>query len=240
LRERIFYIGSRSALDIEVLGYEAAQALLSDGIIVDESDLFALTAEELNKSEFFTKKDGSEGKNVEKLLNALEQAKTRPLWRTLVALSIRHVGPTAAQTLASTFGSIEAISGADVEELSAVDGIGQTIAESIIEWFGEDWHKAIITKWAKAGVTMVHSESKSAPQTLVGMTFVVTGSLANYKRDEISEIIAAHGGKASSSVSKNTRYLLAGADPGSKLAKAQELGVEVLDEAQFTKLLGGK
>ena len=240
LRERIFYIGSRSALDIDVLGYEAAQALLSDSIIVDESDLFALTAEELNKSEFFTKKDGSEGKNVEKLLNALEQAKTRPLWRTLVALSIRHVGPTAAQTLASTFGSIEAISGADVEELSAVDGIGQTIAESIIEWFGEDWHKAIITKWAKAGVTMVHNESKSAPQTLVGMTFVVTGSLANYKRDEISEIIAAHGGKASSSVSKNTRYLLAGADPGSKLAKAQELGVEVLDEAQFTKLLGGK
>ena len=240
LRERIFYIGSRSALDIDVLGYEAAQALLSDGIIVDESDLFALTAKELSKSEFFTKKDGSEGKNVEKLLSALEEAKTRPLWRTLVALSIRHVGPTAAQTLASVFGSIDAISKANIEELSAVDGIGQTIAESIIEWFSEDWHREIIRKWAKAGVTMVQKESKSAPQTLAGMTFVVTGSLVHYKRDEISEIIALHGGKASSSVSKNTRYLLAGTDPGSKLAKAQELGVEVLDEAQFTKLLGGK
>ena len=240
LRERIFYIGSRSALDIDLLGYEAAQALLSGGIIVDESDLFALTAKELGKSEFFTKKDGSEGKNVEKLLGALEQAKTRPMWRTLVALSIRHVGPTAAQTLASVFGSIEAISKANVEELSSVDGIGETIAESIIEWFSEDWHRAIISKWAQAGVTMVHTQSNCAPQTLAGMTFVVTGSLVDYKRDEISEIIASHGGKASSSVSKNTNYLVAGDDPGSKLAKAQELGVVVLDEAQFTKLLGGK
>jgi len=238
LRERLYYIGSRAALDIDVLGYEAAQALLVDKIIKDESDLFNLTQEQLLESDFFKKKDGTPAANVEKLLAALEVAKTRPLWRTLVALSIRHVGPTAAQALANAFGSVDAIMKASTEELSDVDGVGPTIADAIVEWFGEDWHRAIVTKWARSGVTMVQEKAESAPQTLAGLTFVLTGSLASYTRDEAAELIAAHGGKVSSSVSKKTSYLLAGTDPGSKLAKAQELGVSVIDQGQFQKLLG--
>ncbi|CAB4841034.1 unannotated protein [freshwater metagenome] len=237
LRERIYYIGSRAALDIDVLGYESAQALLSDKIIDDESDLFDLTAEKLSKSEFFQKKDGTAGANAEKLLIALEKAKSRPLWRTLVALSIRHVGPTAAQSLASTFGYIEAIASASAQELAQVDGVGATIADSLIDWFSQAWHRDIITQWTNAGVTTINVVGESAPQTLAGLTFVVTGGLVDFTRDGIAEVIALHGGKSSSSVSKKTDYLLVGADPGSKLAKAQELGVAIIDEAQFKKLL---
>jgi len=239
LRERIFYIGSRSALDIDVLGYEAAQALLSDRIIEDESDLFALTAEQLSNSAFFRKKDGTPGANVEKLLAALQEAKNRPLWRVLVALSIRHVGPTAAQALATFFGSMDAISQASAEQLANVEGVGPTIADAVIEWFDQEWHRAIVSKWADAGVRMVNESAPSLPQTLAGLTFVVTGGLESFNRDEISEVIAAHGGKASSSVSGKTSYLLVGTDPGSKLAKAQELGVPVIDEATFKKMLVG-
>jgi DNA ligase (NAD+) len=240
LRERIYYIGSRAALDIDVLGYEAAIALLDAKIIKDESDLFDLTAKKLATSDFFTKKDGTPAANVDKLLAALEEAKTRPLWRTLVALSIRHVGPTAAQGLATALGSVKAISEASAEELAAIDGVGQIIAESIVEWFGVKWHKEIISKWEKAGVCMVVQQSEQLPQTLAGLTFVVTGGLESFTRDGISEIIAGHGGKASSSVSKKTDYVLVGSDPGSKLAKAQELGVPVIDEARFKELLAGK
>ncbi|MEY2628753.1 MAG: hypothetical protein RL066_569, partial [Actinomycetota bacterium] len=240
LRERIYYIGSRAALDIDVLGYEAATALLDAKIITDESDLFDLTAEKLMRSDFFTKKDGAQAANVDKLLSALEEAKTRPLWRTLVALSIRHVGPTAAQGLAASLGSIKAISQATASELADVDGVGQIIADSIVEWFSIDWHKAIIAKWEAAGVRMVNEPTESLPQTLAGLTFVVTGGLESFTRDGISETITAHGGKASSSVSKKTDYVLVGSDPGSKLAKAQELGVPVIDEAKFKELLAGK
>ena len=240
LRERIYYIGSRAALDIDVLGYEAAVALLDAKIITDESDLFDLTAEKLATSDFFTKKDGTPAANVEKLLAALDEAKTRPLWRTLVALSIRHVGPTAAQGLSAALGSIHAISQATAAELADVDGVGQIIADSIVEWFSIDWHKAIISKWDAAGVRMINEPTESLPQTLAGLTFVVTGGLESFSRDGSSETIAAHGGKASSSVSKKTDYVLVGSDPGSKLAKAQELGVPVIDEAKFKELLAGK
>ena len=240
LRERIYYIGSRAALDIDVLGYEAATALLDAKIITDESDLFDLTAEKLVTSTFFTKKDGTPAANVDKLLAALEEAKSRPLWRTLVALSIRHVGPTAAQGLASALGSIKAISQATAQELADIDGVGQIIAESIVEWFDVQWHKEIIAQWEKAGVCMVVQQTEQLPQTLAGLTFVVTGGLESFSRDGISETIAAHGGKASSSVSKKTDYVLVGSDPGSKLAKAQELGVPVIDEARFKELLAGK
>ena len=240
LRERIYYIGSRAALDIDVLGYEAASALLDAKIIDDESDLFDLTAEKLVTSEFFTKKDGSQAANVDKLLAALEEAKSRPLWRTIVALSIRHVGPTAAQALANSLGSIKAISQANAQELADIDGVGQIIAESIVEWFGVKWHQEIISQWEKAGVCMVVQQTEQLPQTLAGLTFVVTGGLESFSRDGISETIAAHGGKASSSVSKKTDYVLVGSDPGSKLAKAQELGVPVIDEARFKELLAGK
>ena len=239
LRERIYYIGSRAALDIDVLGYEAAVALLESKIITDESDLFNLTKEKLMTSEFFTKKDGEAGANVEKLLTALEGAKTRPLWRILVALSIRHVGPTAAQALANNFGSMNAIAQASAEELANIDGLGDTIAQSITDWFDVDWHKSIVRKWESAGVVMVAQAAAQLPQTLAGLTFVVTGGLESFTRDGIAETIAAHGGKASSSVSKKTDYVLVGSDPGSKLAKAQELGVPVIDESRFKQILSG-
>jgi len=240
LRERIYYIGSRAALDIDVLGLEAAIALLTDQIITDESDLFDLTTESLTRSEFFTKKDGSTGKNTEKLLAALEVAKTRPLWRIIVALSIRHVGPTAAQSLANNFGSMDAISKASITELSDIDGLGETIAQSIIEWFAIDWHRNIIAKWQKAGVVMQAQASAQYPQTLADLTFVVTGGLKSFTRDSIAETITVHGGKAVASVSKKTDYVLVGSDPGSKLAKAQELGVTIIDEARFLELLAGR
>jgi DNA ligase (NAD+) len=240
LRERIYYIGSRAALDIDVLGLEAAIALLTDQIITDESDLFGLTTESLTRSEFFTKKDGSPGKNTKKLLAALEAAKVRPLWRIIVALSIRHVGPTAAQSLANNFHSMEAISKASITELSNIDGLGETIAQSIIEWFAIDWHRNIIAKWQKAGVIMQAQASVDLPQTLANLSFVVTGGLESFTRDSIAETITAHGGKAVASVSKKTDYVLVGSDPGSKLAKAHELGVPIINEARFLELLAGR
>jgi DNA ligase (NAD+) len=239
LRERIFYIGSRAALDIDVLGYEAAVALLADRVIEDESDLFSLTEDKLMKSEFFTKKDGGAGKSIEKLLVALEEAKSRPFWRVLVALSIRHVGPTAAQALATTFGSIDKIASASPEALAEVDGVGATIADSIVAWFTINWHKDIVRKWTQAGVVMENIAGDAKPQTLAGLTFVVTGGLEHFTRDSIAEAITAHGGKPSSSVSKKTNYVLVGSDPGSKFAKAQELGVTIIDEAAFIALLEG-
>ena len=240
LIERIFYIGSRAALDIDVLGYEAAAALLADKLILDESDLFSLTLDDLSRSEFFTKKGGELGANATKFLTALEGAKSRPLWRILVALSIRHVGPTAAQALAKTFGSIAAISAASHEELSAVDGVGSVIADSVIEWFAIDWHKEIISDWQQAGVSLVEvAKESNSPQTLAGLTLVVTGSLVDFTRDGVNEVIADHGGKSSSSVSKKTDYLVAGEAAGSKLTKAEELGVRVLNETQFKALLAG-
>ncbi|MFM8897332.1 MAG: NAD-dependent DNA ligase LigA [Actinomycetota bacterium] len=237
LRERIYYVGSRAALDIDVLGYEATNALLNDHLIVDESDLFSLTEKDLLKSEFFRKKDGSLGANAEKLIQALEGAKSRPLWRVIVALSIRHVGPTAAQALANNFGSVASISKATLEELSSVDGVGNVIAESIHEWFSEDWHRSIISKWSSAGVVMEGVVASSKPQTLAGLTLVVTGSLANFTRDGVTEAITERGGKAASSVSKKTDYVVVGESPGSKAAKAEELGVPILDEAAFIALL---
>jgi DNA ligase (NAD+) len=238
LRERIYYIGSRVALDIDVLGYEAASALLEDKLITDESDLFALTEKDLAKSQFFLKKDGSLGLNVEKFLKGLDAAKSKPLWRILVSLSIRHVGPIAAQALAKNFGSVAAISKASEIELSNTDGVGEVIAQSIIEWFAVDWHQKIISKWEKAGVQLVEVARESTdPQTLKGLTLVVTGSLEDFTRDGVSEVITSHGGKTSSSVSKKTDFVVAGEAAGSKLAKAEELGVRVLNESEFKTLL---
>ncbi len=244
LRERIYYIGSRAALDIDVLGYEAAAALLDAKIIADESDLFHLTKEKLATSEFFMKKDGKSGsiigKNAEKLLEALAKAKNAPLWRVLVALSIRHVGPTAAQALATHCGSLAKISTSSAQELAEIDGVGLTIADSIIEWFSIDWHQEIIAKWSAAGVRVQQEALVQLPQTLAGLTFVVTGGLESYTRDSIAETIIAHGGKAASAVSSKSNYVLVGRDPGSKLAKAQEIGVPVIDEARFKELLAGR
>ncbi len=237
LRERIYYIGSRAALDIDVLGYEATSALLEDKLIVDESDIFGLDSEKLSKSEFFKKKDGTLGANAEKLLEALNEAKQRPLWRILVALSIRHVGPTAAQGLANHFGSIAKIASASGEELASVDGVGSVIAESVKEFFAQEWRAQIVAKWAKAGVRMEGVSSSDKTQTLKGMTLVVTGSLDSFTRDSVNEAIIERGGKVSSSVSKKTDYVVVGSEPGSKAGKASELGVPTLDEKSFIELL---
>ena len=238
--ERLFYIGSRSALDIDVLGYEAAAALLADKLVVDEGDLFSLTEEKLKQSRFFLKKVKKEfdaGKNVKKLLDGLAEAKNKPLWRILVALSIRHVGPTSAKALADNFGSIKRIRSASTDELSNTDGVGEIIALSIKEWFQEDWHQEIINKWEKAGVVLIDAPKAKIPQTLKGLTIVATGSLSMLTRDEITEAITSRGGKAASSVSAKTDYVVAGDSAGSKLEKAQELGITILDEAGFKLLL---
>jgi len=235
--ERLFYIGSRSALDIDVLGYEAAAALLADKLVVDEADLFSLTLKDLSKSDFFVKKDGSRSVIADRFIAGLEVAKTRPLWRILVALSIRHVGPTSAQALANKFGSIENIQKASSQELASIDGVGQVIADAIVEWFDVPWHKQIIKKWEKAGVALVDAPKEQLKQTLVGLTIVVTGSLNDFTRDGASEAITSRGGKAASSVSVKTDFVVAGDSAGSKLDKAQELGITILDEAGFKALL---
>src|SRR5690606_23483074 len=161
------------------------------------------------------------------------------LWRVLVALSIRHVGPTAARALASHFGSMDAIRSASVEELSAVDGVGPTIAEAVVEWFAVDWHAEIVRRWAAAGVRMEDERDESVERTREGLTIVVTGSLENFARDGAKEAILARGGKASGSVSKKTDFVVVGPGAGSKEAKARELGLRILDEAQFEALLTG-
>ena len=235
--ERLFYIGSRSALDIDVLGYEAAAALLADKLVVDEADLFSLTLKDLSKSDFFVKKDGSRSVIADRFIAGLEVAKTRPLWRILVALSIRHVGPTSAQALANKFGSIENIQKATSQELASIDGVGQVIADAIVEWFDVPWHKQIIKKWEKAGVALVDAPKAQLKQTLAGLTIVVTGSLNDFTRDGASEAITSRGGKAASSVSAKTDFVVAGDSAGSKLDKAQELGITILDEAGFKTLL---
>jgi DNA ligase (NAD+) len=235
--ERLFYIGSRSALDIDILGYEAATALLKDKLVIDEGDLFALTLKDLSKSDFFIKKDGSKSVIADRFIAGLTAAKTRPLWRVLVALSIRHVGPTSAKALADKFGSISNIQRASQEELAAIDGVGEVMAEAIVEWFNADWHKQIIKKWEKSGVSLVDAPKEKLKQTLTGLTIVVTGSLVNFTRDGATEAIVARGGKAASSVSSKTDFVVAGEAAGSKLAKAEELGITILDEAGFNTLL---
>jgi DNA ligase (NAD+) len=241
LRERVFHLAGRGGFDIEVLGYKAAQALLDSGIIHDEGDLFGLTAEQLQTAPFFVNKDGSLGSNAVKLLENLAEAKTRPLWRVLVALSIRHVGPTAAQALARQFGSMEAIEEAvaanQIEELSAVDGVGPTIAESLTEWFAVDWHRDIVRKWRAAGVQMRDERTDDGPRPLEGLTLVVTGTLATHSRDQATEAVTSRGGKVSGSVSKKTAFVVVGDNPGTKYDKALSLRVPVLDEQGFAVLL---
>jgi DNA ligase (NAD+) len=258
LRERLFSLASRGAFDIEALGYEGAMALLEAGVIADEGDLFTLapgpgdaaTAQEkLATVPLFTRaakkadppdavRDGRVlSANGRKLVANLERAKSQPLWRVLVALSIRHVGPTAARALAAHFGSMAAIRSASGDELAAAEGVGGIIAESVREWFDVDWHRAIVDKWAAAGVRMADETDASIPKTLAGLTVVVTGSLAGYSRDEAKEAILARGGKAAGSVSKKTDFVVVGENAGTKADKAGDLGVTILHEDGFTALL---
>jgi DNA ligase (NAD+) len=237
LRERVFHVAGRGAFDIEGLGYEAATALLKAGVIADEGDLFGLTEDDLLRTELFRTKAGSLSANGRRLLDNLGKAKKVALWRVLVALSIRHVGPTAARALATEFGDLDSIMSASTERLAAVEGVGPTIAAALTEWFTVDWHCAIVEKWRAAGVRMADERDTSVQRTLEGLTVVVTGSLTGFSRDDAKEAILARGGKAAGSVSKKTDYVVAGDSPGSKYDKAIELGVPVLDEDGFRKLL---
>ena len=266
LRERIAYIGSRSALDVEALGFVTAVALTQplepkSPPVKSEADLFSLTLEDLlpiravvvdadtgapkldsegkqKVVEYFRKKDGTPATVATKLLEELQKAKSQPAWKVLVSLSIRHVGPVAARSLMNSFGSIEKIFAASEEELAGVDGVGAVVAGTIKEWIGIDWHQEIVAAWKKAGVNFTQDISSSGEGILTGLSIVVTGTLENFTRDQAEEAIISRGGKAASSVSKNTAFVLAGANAGSKLAKAEALGVEVIDEAEFAKRLG--
>lgn len=259
LRERLFSLAGRGAFDIEALGWEGSTALLESGVLDDpelggpsEAMVFSLTAADVARVPLYTraaKKIDPEGAvvdgrvlsaNGQRLVDNLGSAKDQPLWRVLVALSIRHVGPTAARALAQHLGSMERVREASLEELAGVEGVGPVIAQAVREWFdgeGSDWHRRIVEQWAADGVRMEDERDESVEQTLAGLTVVVTGSLEGYSRDETKEAILARGGKASGSVSKKTDYVVVGANAGSKEDKARELGLTILDEAQFTRLL---
>ncbi|MEV6967204.1 NAD-dependent DNA ligase LigA [Hamadaea sp. NPDC051192] len=238
LRERMFYLGGRDGFDIEGLGYKAGVALINDKVIADEGDLFGLTAADLTRSPFFTKKDGSLSANAAKLLDNLEKAKTVPLSRVLVSFSIRHCGPTAAEALANAFGSVEAISKASVERMSSVEDVGGIIAEAVREWFTVDWHREIVEKWQAAGVVMEQEMGvDTGPKPLDGLTVVVTGTLTDFTRDDASDALTAQGAKVTGSVSKKTSFVVVGENPGSKFDKAQSLGVPILDDAGLAILL---
>ena len=240
LRERMFHVASRAALDIEVLGYQSGQALLDAGLLTDEGDLFALTAEGLQRTSFFTTKDGRLSANGTKLLANLEAAKTRPLDKFLVALSIRHVGPGVAPDLAAAFGSIDAIEAATPEQLGEVEGIGPTLVTAIQEWFAVEWHRAIVRKWQAAGCVLRDEPKEQRDQTLAGVSVVVTGALEGFTRDSAAEAVTSRGGKVSGSVSKKTSFVVVGEGPGSKYEKAVALKVPVLSGAEaFSTLLDG-
>ncbi len=268
LRERVFHVASRGAFDIEALGWEAAIALTQPAEpetppLRSEAALFSLTPEDLAEvrihrekrskgvgtgtfelvpyfySKATAKTPSKPTATTDKLFKELEKAKTQPLWRVLVALSIRHVGPTASRALATALGSMEAIRAASEEELANVDGVGPTIAAALKEWFAVDWHQEIVDSWEAAGVRMVDERDAGIQRNLEGLTIVVTGSLPTLSRDEAKEAIIIRGGKAAGSVSKNTSYVVAGENAGSKLDKAEQLGIRVLDEDGFKALLDG-
>jgi DNA ligase (NAD+) len=237
LRERLYHVAGRGAFDIDVLGYEAAAALLDAGVLADEGDLFDLDEPKLLQAELFRRKDGGLTANAAKLLTALDAAKARPLWRVLVALSIRHVGPTAAQALARGLRDLDAVFAADEERLAAVEGVGPVIAAALREWWEVDWHREIVEKWRAAGVRLAEEAADEGPRPLEGLSLVVTGSLEGFSRDGAKDAIQGLGGKVTGSVSKKTDFVVVGGSPGSKLDKAVQLGVPVLDEAGFGVLL---
>ncbi|GLW24526.1 DNA ligase 1 [Microbispora amethystogenes] len=267
LRERIFFAAGRNAFDIDGLGYVAATALTQplppqEPPVRTEADLFDLTIDKLlpirsvvrdadtglpktdpetgepKVVSFFANMSGEPSKHAELILQQLEEKKDQPLWRVLVALTIRHIGPPTARALADEFRSIDAIAKASEEELAAVEGIGPRVAATIKEWFEVDWHREIIDRWRAAGVRMAdESAADEGPRPLEGLTFVVTGTLADFSRDEASEAIAGQGGKVTSSVSKKTSFLVVGDNPGSKYDKAVKAGVPILNEEGFHTLL---
>jgi DNA ligase (NAD+) len=240
LRERLFHLAGRGAFDIDRFGYETAIALLQGGLVVDEGDVFDLDADRLTTVAFFRRKDGQLSANGTSLLEGLKQAKNQPLWRVLVALSIRHVGPEAARPLAAHFHSMAALRAATVEELAEVEGVGPVIAAALVDWFAVDWHADVVNRWAAAGVRMQDdpATARTAPPVLEGVTVVVTGTLADYSRETAADAVTERGGKVTGSVSKNTDFVVVGADPGrAKYDKAVKLARPILDDAGFAVLL---
>lgn len=224
-------------------GDEALKAQLADVYVWRQKRSKGQPTGSWEKVPYFYTRSGNPTANTKRLFEELEKAKQQPLWRVLVALSIRHVGPTAARAIAASFGSMEALRTAalaeDYERFTYVDGIGEVIATAVMEFFATDWRLAIIDAWAQAGVTMADEVSENST-LLEGVTIVVTGTLEQYTRDSAKEAILSRGGKSTGSVSKNTDYLVAGGNAGSKLTRAEELGVTVLDEQGFTELLAGE
>ncbi|MEV3988897.1 NAD-dependent DNA ligase LigA [Streptomyces sp. NPDC049837] len=268
LRERLFYLAGRKCLDIENFGYVAAAALTkplepAEPPLVDEGDLFDLTIERLlpikayvldqdsglpkrdpktgeeKIATVFANQQGEPRKNALAMLENIAAAKQRPLARIITGLSIRHVGPVAAEALAREFRSIDRIEQASEEELAAVEGVGPTIAASLKQWFEEDWHREILRKWRAAGVRMEEESTgeDEGPRPLEGLTVVVTGTLQNYTRDGAKESLQSRGAKVTGSVSKKTAFVVVGDNPGSKYDKAMQLKVPVLDEDGFQVLL---
>ena len=248
LRERIAHVASRSALDIEGLGDKAARALLDEGVVTDEGDLFLIGPQDLLRTTFFTREPGKaeEGRqlteNAKAMLAQIDGARAKPLWRVLVALSMRHVGPPTAKDIVRGFSSIDALAQASAEELAGVDGIGPTIAESIREWFEVDWHREVVDKWRRGGVRMAEEATVTGEGPLAGLTVVITGSLEGFTRDSAAEAVSELGAKVASSVSKATSVLVqgdAGAKPSSKRKKAEDLGIPIIGQRGFTALLDG-
>jgi DNA ligase (NAD+) len=268
LRERLFYLAGRKALDIEHFGYVAAAALTrplepEQPPLKDEGDLFDLTVEQLlpikayvldqdsglpkrdpetgeeKTALIFANKEGGPRKNALAMLENIEAAKTRPLARVLTGLSIRHVGPVAAEALARELPAFARLEQATGKEMADTDGVGAIIAASLKEWFAEEWHQEILRKWRAAGVRMEEEASAEdeGPRPLEGLTVVVTGTLENFTRDGAKEALQTRGAKVTGSVSKKTSFVVVGDNPGSKYDKAMQLKVPVLDEDGFTVLL---
>lgn len=231
LKERLRYFAGRGQMDIERLGASLIEQLVDGGLVEGFADLYRLQKEDLAAL------DRMADKSAQNVLDGIEASKRRPLWRFLAALGIRHVGGQSAQVLADHFGSLEALRNASLEELEAIDQIGPVMAESIHAYFREPRHRAIIDDLLAAGVRPQAEVAKPRTGALAGKTVVVTGSLEHFTRQQAQQAIKEAGGKASGSVSKKTDFVLAGAEPGSKLDKARELSVTVIDERQFMKML---
>jgi DNA ligase (NAD+) len=231
--EWLFSFASRGGLDIEGLGYKTGIQLLDRGLVKDPGDIFSLTAEDLAQL------DGFADRSITNLLSSIEKAKVKPLWRLLVALNIPHVGSHVAQVLARAFGSIEALMDASAEQIDEVEEIGPEIARSVHEWFQDPHNRALIGKLRDHGVRMRdEARAPSGEQPLAGSTIVITGGLDAMSREEATAAAQAAGARVSSSVSKKTSFVVAGASPGTKLAKAEQAGVEIVDEEEFLKRLG--
>jgi DNA ligase (NAD+) len=220
-------------MDIEGLGYKTGIQLLDRGLVRDPGDLFVLTADDLAQLEGFAQR------SISNLLDSIEHAKDQPLWRLLVALNIPHVGSHVAQVLARAFGGVDALADATAERIDDVPEIGPEIARSVHGWFADPENLALIEKLRAAGVrTRDEAEEPSGPRPLEGAAIVLTGGLETLSRDDATAAAQAAGARVASSVSKKTDFVVAGANAGSKLAKAEQLGVEVIDEEEFLRRIG--